>query len=339
MNTVHRSPRRIGASDDRASSANSPLMAMSSSSARSSRKLPVPATYILDRDGTIISRYVSHHYYERMEPAQILKILENLSLVQSADYSEDQRKNNLLDSNTLLELKEMQERLSRQERRAMVGDLAGGLFHELKNLLNPISSLSLFSDEISAENQKWVQIIYDSRDRAVALIDEVRKLARDEEVQYSLSVYEMSNIIDDAVFLSLMDADVKGKEINIRKKFNGKIVTDRNKVIQVLLNLIRNAAHAIDNKNDGRIDISVNKEADHLSIEVIDNGHGIEADKLNRIWEPFFTTKGEKGTGIGLDICRSIVSNLGGRISVKSKINEGTHFSVRLPLEQSDLIL
>ncbi len=298
-------------------------------------RLPVPATFILDCDGTIVSRYVSHHYDTRMEPEKILSTLENLVALQTAEYSKALSKNNLLEINTLRELEDMRDRLSRQERRAMVGDLAGGLFHELKNLLNPISSLSLFSDEISEENQKWVQIIYDSRDRAVALIDEVRKLARNEEVQYSLSVYNISEIIDDAVFLALMDSDVKGKEINIESKFKGAIVTDRNKIIQVMLNLLRNAAHAIDNADDGRINISIDKEGDQLSIEISDNGHGIEEGKLNRIWEPFFTTKGEKGTGIGLDICRSIVSNLGGKISVKSKIGEGSLFYINLPLKPS----
>ncbi len=296
-------------------------------------RLPVPATYILDCDGTIISRYVSHHYDTRMEPEKILSTLENLVAIQTAKYSEAQSKNNLLEKNILQELEDMRDRLSRQDRRAMVGDLAGGLFHELKNLLNPISSLSLFSDEISEENQKWVQIIYDSRDRAVALIDEVKKLARNEEVHYSLSVYKISEIIDDAVFLSLMDSDVKGKEINIESNYNGTIVTDRNKLIQVLLNLLRNAAHAIENVDDGRINISIDKRGDQLGIEISDNGLGIEENKLNRIWEPFFTTKGEKGTGIGLDICKSIVSNLGGRISVKSKIGEGARFYINLPLE------
>ncbi len=297
------------------------------------KRLPVPATYILDCDGTIISRYVSHHYDTRMEPEKILSTLENLVAIQTAKFSEARSKNNLLEINTLRELEDMRDRLSRQERRAMVGDLAGGLFHELKNLLNPISSLALFSDEISEENQKWVQIIYDSRDRAVALIDEVRKLARNEEIQYSLSVYNISEIIDDAVFLSLMDSDVKGKEINIESNFKGTVVTDRNKIIQVLLNLLRNAAHAIDKVDNGRINIFVDKEGDQISIKISDNGHGIEENKLNRIWEPFFTTKGEKGTGIGLDICKSIVSNLGGRISVKSKIGEGSHFYINLPLD------
>ncbi|GAB4348589.1 MAG: hypothetical protein Kow006_09450 [Gammaproteobacteria bacterium] len=100
---------------------------------------------------------------------------------------------------------------------------------------------------------------------------------------------------------------------------------------QVLINLITNAAQALGNK--GRISIRSRQEGDHVLIEVEDNGPGIPKETLERIFEPYFTTKeAGQGTGLGLSIVQDIIKEHGGEIDVRSKVGKGTCFSIRLPV-------
>jgi signal transduction histidine kinase len=104
-------------------------------------------------------------------------------------------------------------------------------------------------------------------------------------------------------------------------------------VNQVLLNIVTNAAQAID-KPRGRIAVTTRRDGmDHVAIEIADNGKGITADSIPRIFDPFYTTKEPgQGTGLGLSIAYKIVSEHGGRIDVKSEVGTGTTFTVRLPI-------
>jgi signal transduction histidine kinase len=103
------------------------------------------------------------------------------------------------------------------------------------------------------------------------------------------------------------------------------------KIEQVLINLIRNAVEATA-EYQGEITIRLTVEEDLVVIRVIDNGEGIPPNLMDQIWEPFFTTKGEEGTGLGLEICRRIIEAHGGRITCDSKTGQGTTFTIRLPL-------
>jgi len=101
-----------------------------------------------------------------------------------------------------------------------------------------------------------------------------------------------------------------------------------------LINLLTNASHACAEKGGGKVNISADARGGWLEIRVEDNGVGIIPDQLPRIFEPFFTTKpGGKGTGLGLNIVKSIVERHNGRISVESKPGKGTEFKVFFPLE------
>jgi two-component system, NtrC family, sensor kinase len=102
---------------------------------------------------------------------------------------------------------------------------------------------------------------------------------------------------------------------------------------QVFLNLVTNAAQATP-ETGGRIAIRTSmRDAQHVAVEIADNGHGIPADVLPKIFDPFFTTKGVgKGTGLGLSICYKIVESHGGKLEVQSKPGEGTRFTVVLPV-------
>jgi signal transduction histidine kinase len=103
---------------------------------------------------------------------------------------------------------------------------------------------------------------------------------------------------------------------------------------QVLINLLRNAAEAID-KPDGQIEIALGQEDGQALVCIADNGSGIPSDQLDRIFEPFYTTKGAEGTGLGLDIVREIITSHEGTIDVDSEPGRGTTFTIRLPTARS----
>ncbi|NOR51808.1 MAG: redoxin domain-containing protein [Gammaproteobacteria bacterium] len=297
-----------------------------------SYNLPVPATFVLDQKGIVVARFVSQHFNIRMEPADIVSTVHNLTQ-ESDTLPTDLRSSNELLRNTLQELRRTQAMLIHQERRAIVGSMVGGLSHEIRNLLNPVSFLEAIYDEVNPEHQEFFDYILDSRERIMDLIEEVRLMVKGEESRYQTSGLDLQNIIKDAVLLAKMDPDVKSKKISIAHHQNSVVVANKNKIVQVLLNLIRNAAQALEGCEHGQIIISTHIRDNFAYIDVADNGHGIDEKKLRIIWEPFFSTKGTQGTGLGLDICKNIIEGHGGKIYCHSEANKGAKFSFTLPLE------
>ena len=118
------------------------------------------------------------------------------------------------------------------------------------------------------------------------------------------------------------------------KEFNnpGRVRGHAGQINQVFMNLLTNAAQALSGRDAATITIHTHGDADSVEVKIADNGPGISADVLPRIWDPFFTTKdvGE-GTGLGLSIVHELVERHGGSIDCATKLGEGTTFTVRLP--------
>jgi two-component system C4-dicarboxylate transport sensor histidine kinase DctB len=114
------------------------------------------------------------------------------------------------------------------------------------------------------------------------------------------------------------------------------VKANRVKVQQVLVNLIKNAAHAIRGRDDGRIVLTLSVEGEQAVIAVSDNGCGMSEEVAARIWEPFYTTKGGEGTGLGLDVAKSIVELHGGTIHCQTAPGAGETFTIRLPAVEQD---
>src|SRR5690606_36059062 len=104
------------------------------------------------------------------------------------------------------------------------------------------------------------------------------------------------------------------------------------KLHQVLVNLIQNAAYAVGEDPNGRVLVTLERDNDAATITVADNGPGIKAADLRRIWEPFFSTKGAAGNGMGLDIARRLIDAHHGTIECASTPGQGTVFTIRLPV-------
>ncbi|MCP4630002.1 MAG: HAMP domain-containing histidine kinase, partial [bacterium] len=138
------------------------------------------------------------------------------------------------------------------------------------------------------------------------------------------------NVLFDSIEFLHKEAEYRCIEVDVDVEEDLKIETDRGKLQQIFLNLINNAFAAM--SDSGRLDIIARGEGEHVSIEVADNGSGISKKDLKHIFEPFYSTKKEKGgTGLGLSITYGLVQELNGELRVRSRLGQGTTFNITLP--------
>ncbi|MFB5626086.1 MAG: sensor histidine kinase [Nitrosopumilus sp.] len=214
--------------------------------------------------------------------------------------------------------------LVKSERLATIGTMASRIAHDLKNPLTIMHTYAeMLTPEIlakldSKDKEKWLRMqnsIFDM-DR---IIEDVLDFARTTEIKKkSSSILSILKLAMNHVKYSY------GVTVNLPEE-NVKIKCDARKMEGVLSNLINNAVHAVD--GHGEVDVSISSDSDFLTIKVSDSGPGIPENNLEKIFEPMYTTK-STGTGLGLLICKSIVEQHGGSISVS---NKPTTFTVTLP--------
>ena len=213
--------------------------------------------------------------------------------------------------------------LVRSERLATIGTMASRVAHDLKN---PLTILHTYAEMLTPEilsklesKDKWFRMQNSIFDMS-RIIEDVLDFARTSEIKKKPIPFQS--------ILKLAMNHVKssyGITINLSEN-NYKINCDARKIEGVLSNIINNAVQAIDGQ--GEIDVETESDSEFLTINIKDSGPGISDENLNNIFEPMFTTK-TTGTGLGLVICKSIIEQHGGIISVS---NKPTTFSIKLPL-------
>ncbi|MFZ5896278.1 MAG: PAS domain-containing protein [Myxococcota bacterium] len=249
-------------------------------------------------------------------------------------------------SRDITEQRALEQRLLVAERMASLGTLAAGVGHEINNPLTYLSAnLALMDDELAAraggggsalDVEELRRMLADARDgvnRIVRIVRDLRSLSRSEGV--SRRPLDLHVVIERS--LELADHEIRHRA-RVRRDFAPlpPVVADEGRLIQLFLNLFVNAAQAITEGAAEANFITIttrSAEPDYVVVEVSDSGKGMDGEIQERIFDPFFTTKkvGE-GTGLGLPICHSIVSDLGGSIEVESTVGDGSTFRVRLPL-------
>jgi signal transduction histidine kinase len=234
----------------------------------------------------------------------------------------------------ITERKKMEEELFQATKHASVGRLAAGVAHEIGNPLASISSLvqELLMENVSSFEKDSLGTINQQVHRIARIVRNLGDFARlypREKVPMSIQ-----DILEGT--LSLVRFDRNFKKIEIRADVNKTppIKIDPDQIQQVFLNLILNARDAM--PDGGSLDISVKQVDGHVEMLFADTGHGIDADIKDKIFDPFFSTKGPtKGTGLGLSICYSIIKDHGGTIEIDSEKGKGTRFIIRIPVEGS----
>ncbi|MCV0392437.1 MAG: HAMP domain-containing histidine kinase [Nitrosopumilus sp.] len=225
----------------------------------------------------------------------------------------------------LSEIKNKTEDLVKSERLATIGTMASRIAHDLKNPLTIIHTYSeMLTPEIlskldSKGKEKWIRMQSSILDMN-RIIEDVLDFAKSTEIKKS------PNSLIRIMKLALNHVDTSyGVKINFPEN-DVSIKCDSRKMEGVFSNLLSNAVEAVN--GNGEIDISISSDSEHVLIQVKDSGPGIPEKDMAKIFEPMFTTK-NTGTGLGLLICKSIIEQHGGTISVS---NKPTTFSIKLPL-------
>lgn len=237
-----------------------------------------------------------------------------------------------------LENARLTDRLALAERSAMLGHATARIAHEMGNQLCILPLLELIEEEY-AHDEQLVQVgrfARETYDRLVSLINEVKAFVRTEDKDFERTALPLADAVRELASFLRFDTDVPYERLKVDIQAEPVVPANKVKLQQVLVNLVHNAAHAIRGRHDGRIDLTVGLEGNQAVIRVSDNGSGIPPDLLDRIWDPFFTTKGEEGTGLGLDISRRLIEAHGGTITCESMPGQGTTFELRLPIDGSN---
>lgn len=231
----------------------------------------------------------------------------------------------------------LQDRLVAADRCATLGRSAAQLAHEMGNQLCMLPLLELIEDRYGDQEDlvRMAGFARTTHERLVQIINEVKAFVRSEREEVVTQRLELSEVVHELVEFLRYEHSLPLDRFEVRIECQLSVKAHRVKLQQVLLNLLKNAAHAIRGRQDGRISLVLSTEDDQAVITVADNGYGMTPDVAQRIWEPFFTTKGEEGTGVGLDVARSIVEAHGGSIHCDTAPGQGARFTIRLPKWQS----
>jgi PAS domain S-box-containing protein len=224
------------------------------------------------------------------------------------------------------------------EKMASVGLLAAGVAHEFKNYLCAIIGNASYASE-NIENHSATAEALEKINRIAANANEIAlgllTFSRQSDTTYEYC--HITDIIDSVLAIVRKELEYRGVELVTNYQSIAPIRIVPGKLQQVMLNLIQNSLDAMEDM-DGRLEISVNQSEGWLETRIVDNGHGIDSAIIEKIFDPFFSTKGvwgtqtrSGGTGLGLSVCRNIIREHDGELLVESIPGKKTVFIIRLP--------
>jgi PAS domain S-box-containing protein len=234
----------------------------------------------------------------------------------------------------ITEKKRTEEMLLKSEKLSVVGELAAGLAHEVRNPLTTVKGLvQILNHSTEDKKRLYTDIILKEIDRINFIVSEFMVLAKPHAVYFSKC--NVIEILKNVIYL--LEAEANLKSVVIQNELLNEDVLlygEKNQLAQVFLNLFKNAMEAL--PNGGVIRISTKMSDDKIHIAFEDNGIGMTEEQVKRIGEPFYTTK-ETGTGLGLMVSYKIIENHKGTITVESTLNKGTAFTITLPILRNEM--
>lgn len=242
---------------------------------------------------------------------------------------------------------ELQEDLIRSDRLAAMGTLVGGMTHEFNNInltVMGFSQLLLERDDLPAEVEDHLKRINRAAGRARTITNNLLDFSRK-----GGGSYRRGNIAAAAAeALSLIREPYEKEGIVVRDLVDPvpDSYMDQDQIVQVILNIVTNARHAMADRDRRVLTLRTGSEGIMVYASVSDTGSGIPEEQLSQVFTPFYSTKGEyagdaiqakiKGTGLGLSVSHTIVKNHGGDIGLKSRVGEGTVFTISLPVMRKE---
>jgi two-component system NtrC family sensor kinase len=227
--------------------------------------------------------------------------------------------------------------IAQSEKLAAVGQLAAGVAHEINNPLTAIiANAQLLQRELppDPEIQESLDLIVRAGARATQVVRNLLDFARKE--QYNLAPTDINETMQRALALVQHELIARSILLDFQPGKNlPRILASNDHLQGVWLNLLLNAVDAIGSveSNQGKLTVTTRRISNEVRVSVADTGKGIPLERLNRIFEPFYTTKAPgRGTGLGLSVCHRVIKQHGGHILVNSTIGKGTEFTVVLPI-------
>lgn len=232
----------------------------------------------------------------------------------------------------ITKIKQLERELREKENLALIGEVVSSIAHSLSNPLNIISGNADYLLLDKGENEKEYEELKTILDEATRITKSIRHLLNfSRPLRIEKKKENLNKIINEVVKNSKFS--MGDKKITFKKTLKElpEVYFDSSQIREVLSNLIINAIQAIDRVGEIKIKSSVSGSS--VIIEIADNGPGIDKADAEKIFKPFFTSKGYgKGTGLGLSIAKRIIKEHEGEITVKSKIGKGTSFFITLPI-------
>jgi two-component system NtrC family sensor kinase len=236
----------------------------------------------------------------------------------------------------------LREELMIRDRMATAGMLAAGVSHEIRSPLSVIMIVTeeiteLLAGRVEPEVRQMLADVSDASSRIALILRDLSSIAR--PVDDPIAPIELQGVIDSAARLASYKLE-KGVRLERGRLDVPPVLGNAPRLVQLILNLVVNAARASRLDVENTIRIEAVTTSDDVIVTVSDTGTGMSAETRARLFEPFFTTGGDRGgTGLGLTICRSIVERMGGSIELRSTLGEGTAVEVRLRRAESQLAL
>jgi len=247
------------------------------------------------------------------------------------------------------ERRQMEEKLRNTEKLRTIGELASGVAHDFNNVLTAIigraqllqmliksPSIEEEKRKSAAELEEGLKVIVEAAKDGAEIVRRIQQFARRRREDRKFSLVDIREVIDRSLEFTRIrweeEAKLRGVTITVKKEvpFLPSVMGNISELVEVFTNLINNAIDAM--SGGGEITIRALSTGDHLTITVDDTGCGIPESLKEKIFKPFFTTKGPHSTGLGMSITREIINRHGGNISVDTTYDKGTRFIITLPL-------
>jgi signal transduction histidine kinase len=255
------------------------------------------------------------------EKEQFYKQLEQKVRERTAELEETNQK-----------LRETHDQLVRSEKLASLGELIAGVAHELNNKLLPILAYAqlLKERELPDDTLRYVNTLEKSAEGATSVVSALLNFARPSST--TRNSVDLNGTMRET--LALLDYTIKASDVHVDLDLDDRIpltMADEKQISQVFLNILNNAVQAMKD-GAGTLAVTSTREKNDILFTISDTGCGISDDHLMRIFDPFFSTKGSGGTGLGLSVSHGLIRAHGGEISVTSTLGKGTTFTIRLPI-------
>jgi len=278
-----------------------------------------------------------HHMTQVIRKVRSGHINEKMHIDSNDELGELARTFNLM-TEKLARNQEMEASLAQQGKMASLGILSSGVAHEINNPLGVILGYAGYLESKTPQEDPTYNYIHEIKresKRCRKIVQDLLGYARTPKSVLELT--DINTLLDQIIEFAANHTDMH--HVTICKKFADKLPllkVDGDQMRQVAINLILNAGGAIANK--GRVEIETRRVDDDVLLIFRDTGCGIEAEKLEKIFEPFYTTK-EKGTGLGLAISKQIIEQHHGTITMDSIPDVGTTVTVCLPIDHEDYLI